>query len=252
MLRQLRRWMYEKNLSSTACLTPEFEDGVTAFIKWAKSQYAHMDDEKLSFLAGSAKMKFSKSWTRYKPTRERNPNRKKTPYAILRYLALTPPLQRLYASEATAEQMTWHANHQKDEGSMCHSSDAEAWRHFDMTYPDFVAEPHNARLEEISLFTSHYFERQILCKLNRLCRNDDLCMNDTCIQRSIFNYPGQANGASKKRWLSGSERQIIEMYILCNCEVLTPYYESFFNELYEHHHSKDPDIEKLVATQFKD
>ncbi|KAL0401779.1 UNVERIFIED_CONTAM: hypothetical protein Slati_4207800 [Sesamum latifolium] len=35
---------------------------------------------------------------RYQPTRERNPNRKKTPYAILRYLPLTPRLQRLYAS----------------------------------------------------------------------------------------------------------------------------------------------------------
>ncbi|KAL0428080.1 UNVERIFIED_CONTAM: hypothetical protein Slati_2982800 [Sesamum latifolium] len=34
---------------------------------------------------------------------EQNPNRKKTPYAILRYLPLTPRLQRLYASQATAE-----------------------------------------------------------------------------------------------------------------------------------------------------
>ncbi|KAL0310273.1 UNVERIFIED_CONTAM: hypothetical protein Scaly_2944200 [Sesamum calycinum] len=42
---------------------------------------------------------------RYKPTRELNPNHKKTLYAILRYLPLTPRLQRLYASEATAEQM---------------------------------------------------------------------------------------------------------------------------------------------------
>ncbi|KAK4383082.1 hypothetical protein Sango_2812000 [Sesamum angolense] len=40
---------------------------------------------------------------RYKPTRERNPNCKKTLYAILSYLVLTPRLQRLYALEATAE-----------------------------------------------------------------------------------------------------------------------------------------------------
>ncbi|KAL0423626.1 UNVERIFIED_CONTAM: hypothetical protein Sradi_0897400 [Sesamum radiatum] len=38
---------------------------------------------------------------RYKLTRERNPNHKKTPYAIL-----TPRLQRFYASEVTAEQIT--------------------------------------------------------------------------------------------------------------------------------------------------
>ncbi|KAL0427387.1 UNVERIFIED_CONTAM: hypothetical protein Slati_2913500 [Sesamum latifolium] len=42
--------------------------------------------------------------------------------------------------------MTWHANHQTEEGSLCHSSDAEAWRHFDRTHPDFAAEPLNVRL----------------------------------------------------------------------------------------------------------
>ncbi|KAL2227734.1 UNVERIFIED_CONTAM: hypothetical protein Sindi_2132100 [Sesamum indicum] len=62
---------------------------------------------------------------RYRLTRERNPNRKKTPYVILRYLPITPRLQKLYASEVTIEQMTWHVNHQTEEGSICHSS---AWR----------------------------------------------------------------------------------------------------------------------------
>ncbi|KAL0420330.1 UNVERIFIED_CONTAM: hypothetical protein Slati_3055900 [Sesamum latifolium] len=145
---------------------------------------------------------------RYKPTRVRNPNRKNTPYAVLRYLPITPRLQRLYVSKTTAEQMTWHATHQIEEGSMCHPSDAEAWRHFDRTHPDFAAEPHNVRLglctdgfaphgqygrtflrglkmkvknkahveasiveaylvEEIGLFTSQYFEPQVLCKRNR-------------------------------------------------------------------------------------
>ncbi|KAK4397753.1 hypothetical protein Sango_1250800 [Sesamum angolense] len=63
---------------------------------------------------------------RYNPTRERNLNSKTTPYAILRYLPLTPQLQKLYASKATTEHMTWHDNHQMEEGSMCHPSDAEA------------------------------------------------------------------------------------------------------------------------------
>ncbi|KAK4390285.1 hypothetical protein Sango_2091800 [Sesamum angolense] len=48
--------------------------------------------------------------------------------------------------EATAEQIMWHANHQIEEGSMCHSSDAEAWRYFDQRYPDFAVEPPNVRL----------------------------------------------------------------------------------------------------------
>ncbi|KAL0368281.1 UNVERIFIED_CONTAM: hypothetical protein Scaly_1047000 [Sesamum calycinum] len=82
----------------------------------------------------------------YKPTRERNPNCAKTPYAVLRYLPITPRLQRLYASQPTAEQIMWHANHQTEEGSMCHMSDAEAWRHFDQTHPDFAVKPCNVRL----------------------------------------------------------------------------------------------------------
>ncbi|KAL0378810.1 UNVERIFIED_CONTAM: hypothetical protein Sradi_3186500 [Sesamum radiatum] len=53
---------------------------------------------------------------------------------------------RLYASRAIAEHMTWHATHQLEEGSMCHPSDAEVWKHFDPMYPDFAEEPRNIRL----------------------------------------------------------------------------------------------------------
>ncbi|KAL0324682.1 UNVERIFIED_CONTAM: hypothetical protein Scaly_2435300 [Sesamum calycinum] len=42
--------------------------------------------------------------------------------------------------------MTWHAIHQTEEGSMCHPSDAETWKHFDRMYPDFAEEPRNVRL----------------------------------------------------------------------------------------------------------
>ncbi|KAL0433979.1 UNVERIFIED_CONTAM: hypothetical protein Slati_2732200 [Sesamum latifolium] len=64
---------------------------------------------------------------RYKPAREPKPNRKKTPYAILGTYRLPLDCKRLYASKATAEHMTWHANHWTKEGSVCHPSDAEAW-----------------------------------------------------------------------------------------------------------------------------
>ncbi|KAK4384555.1 hypothetical protein Sango_3049800 [Sesamum angolense] len=55
-------------------------------------------------------------------------------------------IHRLYASPATAEHMTWHASHVTGEDSMCHPSNAEAWRHFDRTHPDFALEPRNIRL----------------------------------------------------------------------------------------------------------
>ncbi|KAL0387450.1 UNVERIFIED_CONTAM: G-type lectin S-receptor-like serine/threonine-protein kinase [Sesamum radiatum] len=53
----------------------------------------------------------------------------------------------------------------------------------------------------------------------QLCGN----LNDTRIQQSIFNYLGRTSGVLKMRWLSRSERHIIEVYILTNCEVITPY-----------------------------
>ncbi|KAL0386623.1 UNVERIFIED_CONTAM: hypothetical protein Slati_4590200 [Sesamum latifolium] len=68
---------------------------------------------------------------RYKLTRGQDPRRKKSPYVVLRYLPLTPHLQRLYSSRSTAKDMTWHVTHQMDERSMCHPSDAEAWKNFE-------------------------------------------------------------------------------------------------------------------------
>ncbi|KAL2243769.1 UNVERIFIED_CONTAM: hypothetical protein Sindi_0494900 [Sesamum indicum] len=82
----------------------------------------------------------------YKSIRERNPNHKKTSYAILRYLSITSRQEKLYALEATTEQMTWHANNQTEEGSMCHSSDADACRHFHWTHPHFAVEPRKVRV----------------------------------------------------------------------------------------------------------
>ncbi|KAL2251756.1 UNVERIFIED_CONTAM: hypothetical protein Sindi_2297900 [Sesamum indicum] len=48
---------------------------------------------------------------RYKPTRGRDSRSKESPYVVLRYLPLTPHLQRLYAPRATVEHMTWHDPH---------------------------------------------------------------------------------------------------------------------------------------------
>ncbi|KAK4406464.1 hypothetical protein Sango_0652900 [Sesamum angolense] len=84
--------------------------------------------------------------TRNKPSRGRDLHQKKSPHDVLRYLPITPHLQRLYSSRATAEHMTWHATHQTEEGSMYNPSDAEAWKHFDQMYPDFAEELRNVRL----------------------------------------------------------------------------------------------------------
>ncbi|KAK4381879.1 hypothetical protein Sango_2924600 [Sesamum angolense] len=41
------------------------------------------------------------------------------------------------------EHMTWHATYQTVKGSMCHPSDAEAWKYFDRMCHDFAEEPRN-------------------------------------------------------------------------------------------------------------
>ncbi|XP_060181652.1 uncharacterized protein LOC132611243 [Lycium barbarum] len=61
------------------------------------------------------------------------------PYKQMSYFPLTPRLQRLYASNATAKHMRWHSEHERD-GVMCHPSDAPAWKHFDQAYPCFASE----------------------------------------------------------------------------------------------------------------
>ena len=64
--------------------------------------------------------------------------RKRVTQTMLRYLLLTPRLQRLYVSNATASHITWHATYEKNMGIMHHPSDAKAWKLFDRTYLDFV------------------------------------------------------------------------------------------------------------------
>ncbi|KAL0455723.1 UNVERIFIED_CONTAM: hypothetical protein Slati_0911500 [Sesamum latifolium] len=60
--------------------------------------------------------------------------------------------------------MTWHAIHQTEEGSMCHPSDVEAWKHFDQMYPNFVEEPRNVRLGLCTdSFVPHGYSRTYSC-----------------------------------------------------------------------------------------
>lgn len=62
------------------------------------------------------------------------------------YFPITPRLQRLYASNATAKHMRWHAEHHTEDGVTRHPSDSEAWKHFDSVHWDFAAETRNIRL----------------------------------------------------------------------------------------------------------
>ena len=85
---------------------------------------------------------------RYKPVREGPSKRsRQIPYKKMYYFPITPRLQRLYASKATAGNIHWHLEHVQEEGQMCHPSDSPAWKHFDSEFPEFANEVRNVRLK---------------------------------------------------------------------------------------------------------
>ncbi|GJZ30325.1 reverse transcriptase domain-containing protein, partial [Tanacetum coccineum] len=77
---------------------------------------------------------------------------KKVPKKVLRYFPIIPRLQRLYKSSHTAKEMTWHATGKcTNFDKMQHPVDGRAWKDFDTKYPDFAAEPRNARTMKFNM-----------------------------------------------------------------------------------------------------
>ena len=76
----------------------------------------------------------------------------KVPVNVLRYLPVIPRIQRLYMTEETAKQMTWHKvgkRYRKDANDremMIHPSDGEAWKSFDGKHHVKAAEARNVRI----------------------------------------------------------------------------------------------------------
>ncbi|XP_057770744.1 uncharacterized protein LOC130990533 [Salvia miltiorrhiza] len=85
--------------------------------------------------------------SRYKNNNRDSRSSGKTLVAAKRmfYFPLTPRLQRLFASKATAANMRWHAS-SIDDGVMRHPSDSPAWKHLNDIFPDFTTEVRNVRL----------------------------------------------------------------------------------------------------------
>ena len=63
---------------------------------------------------------------------------KRLPHKVLRYLPITPRLQRLFMAPTTAEYMRWHKDGMRENnGVMVHPADGKAWKEFDLLHPDF-------------------------------------------------------------------------------------------------------------------
>ncbi|CAH9123916.1 unnamed protein product [Cuscuta epithymum] len=81
--------------------------------------------------------------------------------------------------------------------------------------------------QEISTFSSFYFERDVITRRKRPARNDDIGEDLYENVVSIFNYPGRGKGAATQRYILGGELQIAHTYILMNCPEFSPFYHEF-------------------------
>ena len=66
---------------------------------------------------------------------------------VLRHLPFLPRLQRLFMTEESAKQMTWHKNGTRyNPEKMVHPSDADAWKYFNSRHPLKAEEARNVRV----------------------------------------------------------------------------------------------------------
>ncbi|KAL0282127.1 UNVERIFIED_CONTAM: hypothetical protein Sangu_2969800 [Sesamum angustifolium] len=74
-----------------------------------------------------------------------------------------------------------------------------------------------------------YMSKKSACLLHstlrQTCNPNEACLEEMMSARAAM-IDSRASGATKKTWLSGPERHIIETYILTNYEVVTPYYNA--------------------------
>ncbi|XP_056697938.1 uncharacterized protein [Spinacia oleracea] len=71
---------------------------------------------------------------------------KNIPAKVLRHFPLKPRLQRVFMCSKTPESMVWHDKERTKDDKIRHPADAQSWKDFDETYPDFKKEPRNVRL----------------------------------------------------------------------------------------------------------
>ncbi|XP_073351930.1 uncharacterized protein [Aegilops tauschii subsp. strangulata] len=71
----------------------------------------------------------------------------KIPMKVLRYLDFIKRLQRLFITEESAKMMKWHKEGKRNNpNKIVHPSEGEAWKSFDIEYPEEAAEAGNVRI----------------------------------------------------------------------------------------------------------
>nr|XP_011468666.1 PREDICTED: uncharacterized protein LOC105352739 [Fragaria vesca subsp. vesca] len=75
-----------------------------------------------------------------------SPKGKRILMKVLCYFLLTSRLQHLYMCGKTAEDIRWHNILREDDDELIHPADGEAWKSFNLSFPNFAADVQNVRL----------------------------------------------------------------------------------------------------------
>jgi len=73
-------------------------------------------------------------------------DRVNVPMKVMWYFPPIPRFKRMFKSERTATDLTWHHSKRTRDGYLRHPADSPAWGEVDKRWPEFAAEPRNLRL----------------------------------------------------------------------------------------------------------
>ena len=79
-------------------------------------------------------------------------------------------------------------------------------------------------VQEISHFSSHYFESHVLSSNNKIGRNDvftEKYANQPTL--SVFNPSGRTYDLESTRWLDDKEVAAAQLHVLINCDDVKPF-----------------------------
>lgn len=80
--------------------------------------------------------------------------------------------------------------------------------------------------EEATTFSKHFFPSKVSSTRKRRPRQSEEGPSQINYPPfSVFNYPGEACGRSRTRWLDQKEKHVMHTHILLNCSEVSPYAE---------------------------
>lgn len=84
--------------------------------------------------------------SRFKENKYMTETCKGVPAKVMWYFPPIPRFRKMFQSEKTAKDLTWHANEREVDDKLRHPADSPAWKSIDAMWPEFGADSRNLRL----------------------------------------------------------------------------------------------------------